>query len=40
MAHTLEHVLDENRALGDFLVDGELLVVGSDEEDHGGRCSD
>lgn len=32
---TLEHVLDENRALDNLLVGGKLLIVGSDEEDHG-----
>ena len=32
---TLKHVLDEDAALGDLLVDDELLVIGSDEENHG-----
>ena len=31
---TFEHVLDENAALGDLFVDDELLVIGSDEENH------
>ena len=31
---TLEHVLDEDAALSDLLVDDELLVIGSDEENH------
>ena len=31
---TLKHVLNENRALDDLLVGGELLVIGSDEENH------
>ena len=34
---TFEHVLDEDAALGDFLVDDELLIIGGDEEDH--SCS-
>lgn len=34
VALTLEHVFDEDAALGDVLVDGELLVVRSYEEDH------
>lgn len=29
VAFTLEHVFDENAALGDVLVDGELLIVRS-----------
>ena len=29
-----EHVLDEDAALGDFLVDDELFIIGGDEEDH------
>lgn len=29
-----EHVLDEDAALGDFLVDDKLLIIGGDEEDH------
>ena len=33
---TLEHVLDEDAALSDLLVDDELLVVGGDEENHVG----
>ena len=31
---TLEHVLDENTALSDLLIDDELLIVGCDEENH------
>ena len=31
---TLEHVLDENAALGDLLVNDKLLVVGCYEEHH------
>ena len=31
---TLEHVLDEDGALYDLLVGIELLVIGSDEENH------
>lgn len=34
---TLQHVLDEHRALSDILVDGEGLVVGCDEDNHDGR---
>ena len=30
-----EHVLDEDAALSDFLVNDELLIIGGDEEDHG-----
>jgi len=29
-----KHVLDEDAALGDFLVNDELLIIGGDEEDH------
>ena len=36
-ALAFEHVLDEDAALGDFLVDDELLIIGGDEEDH--SCS-
>ena len=32
---TLEHVLDEDAALSDLLVDDELLVIGSDKKNHG-----
>ena len=32
---TLEHVLDEDAALSDLLVNNELLIVGCDEENHG-----
>ena len=32
---TLEHVLNEHRALGDLLVDDKLLVIGGDEKNHG-----
>ena len=35
--HTLKHVLDQDGALSDLLVDDELLVVGGDEEDHDWR---
>ena len=31
---TLEHVLDEDAALGDLLVDDELLIVRRNEENH------
>ena len=31
---TLEHVLDEDAALSDLLVDDELLVIGSDKKNH------
>ena len=34
-AKILEHVLDEDSALGDLLVDDELLIVGRDEKYHG-----
>lgn len=34
MAFTLEHVFDEDAALSDVLVDGELLIVRSYEENH------
>ena len=44
---TLEHVLDEDAALGDLLVDDELFIVRCDEENHdvtfgldGGRYRD
>lgn len=33
---TLEHILDENTALSNVLINRELLVVGRDEENHGG----
>jgi len=29
-----EHLLDKGAALGNVLVDDELLVVGGDKEDH------
>ena len=29
-----EHVLDEDTALSNFLVDDELLIIGGDEKDH------
>ena len=29
-----EHVLDEDAALSNFLVDDELFIIGGDEEDH------
>ena len=32
---TFEHILDEDAALSDFLVDDELLIIGGDEENHG-----
>ena len=32
---TLKHVLDEYRALSDLLVDDKLLIIGSDEKNHG-----
>ena len=32
---TFKHVLDEHAALGDLLVDDELLIVGGDEKNHG-----
>ena len=32
---TLEHVLNEHRALSDLLVDDKLLIIGSDEKNHG-----
>lgn len=31
---TLEHVLDEDTAFGNLLVHDELLIIGSDEENH------
>jgi hypothetical protein len=31
-----EHVLDEDAALGNFLVDDKLLVIRGDEENHCG----
>ena len=31
---TLQHVLDEDAALSDLLVDDELLVIGSYEKNH------
>ena len=31
---TLEHVLDENAALSDLLVDNKLLIVGRDKQNH------
>lgn len=31
---TFEHVLYENAALSNFLVDDKLFVIGGDEEDH------
>ena len=31
---TLEHVLDEDAALSNLLVNDELLVIGSNKEDH------
>ena len=34
---TFEHLLDEDRALGNVPVDGELLVVRGGERDHGDR---
>ena len=34
LIHTLKHVLDQYRALGDLLVNDELLIIGSDEENH------
>ena len=34
---TLEHVLDEDAALGDLLIDDELLVIRGNEEDHCGQ---
>jgi hypothetical protein len=37
-ARTLEHVLDEDGALSDLLVDREALVVGGGEEDHACGC--
>lgn len=33
---TLEHILDENGALDDILISGELLIVRGDEKDHCG----
>lgn len=32
---TFQHVLDQDTTLRDLLVDDELLVIGSDEENHG-----
>ena len=32
---TLEHVLDEDAALSDLLVNNELFVVGCHEKNHG-----
>ena len=34
---TFKHVLDENAALSDLLVNDELLIIGSHEKDHGYR---
>ena len=31
---TLEHVLNEDAALSDLLVDDKLLVIGGDEKNH------
>ena len=39
---TLEHVLDEDAALSDLLVDDELFIIGGDEKNHRecGGCRD
>lgn len=34
LSHTFKHVFYEDAAFDDLLVGVELLVVGSDEEDH------
>lgn len=34
-SRTFKHVLDEDAALGNLLLDDELLVIRSDEENHG-----
>ena len=36
---TLKHVLDEDAALSDLLVDDELFIIGGDEKDH-RECED
>ena len=33
-ALALEHVLDEDAALSNFLVDNKLFIIRGDEEDH------
>jgi hypothetical protein len=35
---TLKHVFDQDGALCDLFIDDELLVVRSDEKDHGNRA--
>ena len=37
---TLQHVLDEDAALSDLLVDDKLLVVGCHEENHNATLVD
>lgn len=32
--HTFKHVLDEDAALGDLLVDDKLLIVRGNEKNH------
>lgn len=34
---TFKHILDEDAALSDLLVNDELLIIGSYEKDHGYR---
>jgi hypothetical protein len=36
-ALAFEHVLNEDAALGNFLVDDELLIIRGDEENHCGK---
>lgn len=37
---TLEHVLDEDAALSDLLLNDELFVIGSDEKNHDDELKD